>query len=138
MKLHLNVKVLQFEKCNILTFKWSFMTFKDKNKILFLDIIKKYFFLLNENNMIVQDNCNALRWRHTEHDGASNHQPHHCLLNRLFGCRSKKTSKLCVTGLCVGKSPGTGEFPAQMTSNAENASIWWRHHGNITEGIYPL
>ena len=22
----------------------------------------------------------------------------------------------------------TGEFPAQMTSNAENFSIWWRHH----------
>ena len=22
----------------------------------------------------------------------------------------------------------TGEFPAQRASNAENASIWWRHH----------
>ena len=33
-----------------------------------------------------------------------------------------------VTGLCVGNSPGTGEFPAQMASNAENVSIWWRHH----------
>ena len=22
----------------------------------------------------------------------------------------------------------TGEFPAQMGSNAENVSIWWRHH----------
>ena len=27
-----------------------------------------------------------------------------------------------------GNSPGTGEFPAQMASNAENVSIWWRHH----------
>ena len=27
-----------------------------------------------------------------------------------------------------GISPGTGEFPAQMASNAENVSIWWRHH----------
>ena len=42
--------------------------------------------------------------------------------------RSKKTSKLRVTGLCTGNSPGTGEFPAQMASNAENVSIWWRHH----------
>ena len=42
--------------------------------------------------------------------------------------RSKKTSKFCVTGLCVGNSPGTGEFPAQKASNAENVSIWWRHH----------
>ena len=25
-------------------------------------------------------------------------------------------------------SPVTGEFPAQKASNAENASIWWRHH----------
>ena len=24
--------------------------------------------------------------------------------------------------------PGTGEFPAKMASNAENVSIWWRHH----------
>ena len=23
---------------------------------------------------------------------------------------------------------GTGEFPAQMASNAEDVSIWWRHH----------
>ena len=23
---------------------------------------------------------------------------------------------------------GTGEFPAQMASNAEKVSIWWRHH----------
>ena len=67
-----------------------------------------------------------LHWRHNDHGGVSNHQPHGCLLNRLF--RSKKTSKLRVTGLCVGNSPGTGEFPAQMASNAENVSIWWRHH----------
>ena len=69
----------------------------------------------------------TLQWRHNGLDGVSNHQPHHCLLSRLFGRRSKKTSKLRVTGLCVGNSPGTGEFPAQMASNADNVSIWWRH-----------
>ena len=37
-------------------------------------------------------------------------------------------SKLRVTGICVGNSPVTGEFPAQMACNAENVSIWWRHH----------
>ena len=58
----------------------------------------------------------------------SNHQPHHCLLNRLFRRRSKKTSKLRVTGFCVRNSPVTGEFPAQMASNAKNVSIWWRHN----------
>ena len=71
----------------------------------------------------------TLQWHHNGHDGVSNHRPHHCLLNHLFRCRSKKTSKLHVTGLCVGNSLVTGEFPTQMASNAENASIWWRHHG---------
>ena len=42
--------------------------------------------------------------------------------------RSKKTSKLRVTGLCEGNSPVTGDFPAQMAGYAENVSIWWRHH----------
>ena len=57
------------------------------------------------------------------------YQPHHCLLNRPFRRRSKKTLKLRVTGLCAGNSPVTGEFPAQKASNAENvSSIWWRHH----------
>ena len=72
----------------------------------------------------------TLRWRHNEQDGVSNHQPYHCLLNCLVRRRSKKTSKLRVTGLCARNSPGTGEFPAQMASNAENVSIWWRHHDN--------
>ena len=70
----------------------------------------------------------SLRWRRNGRDSVSNHQLHDCLLNRLFRRRSKKTSKLRVTGLCVGNSPGTGEFPTQMASNAENVSIWWRHH----------
>ena len=68
----------------------------------------------------------SLQWRHNDRDGVSNHQPHVRLLNRLFRGRSKKTSKLRVTGLCAGNSPVTGEFPAQKASNAENVSIWWR------------
>ena len=70
----------------------------------------------------------SLQWCHNGRDSVSNHQPHDCSLNRLFRGRSKKTSKLRVTGLCAGNSPGTGEFPAQVASNAENISIWWRHH----------
>ena len=45
----------------------------------------------------------------------SNHLRIDCLLNRLFRRRSKKTSKLLLTGLCEGNRPVT-------------ASIWWRHH----------
>ena len=66
----------------------------------------------------------SLQWRHNGHDSVSNHQQHDCLFKCLFRRRSKKTSKLRVTGLCTE----TGEFPAQMASNAENISIWWRHH----------
>ena len=73
----------------------------------------------------------TLQWHHNGRDSVSNHQPHDCLLNRLFRRRSNKTSQLRVTGLCEGISPETGEFPAQMTSYAENVFIWWRHHGNV-------
>ena len=71
---------------------------------------------------------NPLQWCHNEHDGDSNNQCPDCLLNRLFRRESKKTPKLRVTGLWEGNSPVTGEFPAQRASNAENVSIWWRHH----------
>ena len=46
----------------------------------------------------------SLRWRHNGRDSASNHQPHGCLLNRLFRRISKTASKPRVTSLCVGNS----------------------------------
>ena len=61
----------------------------------------------------------TLRWCHNGRDGVSNHQSHHCLLERLFKRRSKKTSKFRVIGLCAGNSSVTGEIPAQMASNAD-------------------
>ena len=68
---------------------------------------------------------NTLQCRHDGRDGVSNYQHRDCLLNRLFGCGSKKTSTLSVIGIFVHV---TVEFPAQMASNAENVFIWWRHH----------
>ena len=44
----------------------------------------------------------------------------------------QRTSKLRVTGLCVGNSPVNVEFLAQMASNAENVSIWWCYHGTVS------
>ena len=70
----------------------------------------------------------TFQWRHNERDSVSNHQSLGCLLSCLFRRRSKKTSKLRVTGRCAGNSPWTDEFPAQMANKAENVSIWWRHH----------
>ena len=65
----------------------------------------------------------SLQWHHNGRDGVSNYQPHDFLLNRVFRHRSKKTSKLRVTGFCEGNSPVTGELPAERVSNAEIVSI---------------
>ena len=73
----------------------------------------------------MRERTNSLQWRHPERDGVANHRRLDCSLNRLFRPRSNKTSN---TGLCEGKLPVNSEFPAQRTSNAENVSIWWRHH----------
>ena len=69
----------------------------------------------------------TLQWRYNERDGVSNHRRFGCLLNRWFRRRSKKT-KFRVIRLCEGNPPVTSGFPWQMASNAENISIWWRHH----------
>ena len=74
----------------------------------------------------------SLKWRHNERDGISNHRHLDCFLNFWFRHRSKKSFKLRVTGLCVGNSPVAGEVPAQNASNAENVSIWWRHHAFLS------
>ena len=98
--------------------------------------------LVTENNVVIScvdsdegheafTRPSALWWRHNERDGVSNHERLDCLLSSVFRRSSKKTSKLCVTGLCEGNSPVTGEFPAQRASNVENFSIWWRHHDRI-------
>ena len=87
-----------------------------------------YVIILKESITIADQCAITLQWRHNGCDSVSNHQPHDCFLNRLFRRRSKKTSKLSVTGLCAGNSPVSGEFPAQRASNAENVSIWWRRY----------
>ena len=69
------------------------------------------------------DPCAPLHWRHNDHDGVSNHQPRGCLFNRLFRCRSKKTSKLRVTGLCAGNSSGPVNSP---------------HKGPVTRKMFPF
>ena len=44
------------------------------------------------------------------------------------GADQSKHQSSGVTGLWAGNSPVTGEFPAQMASDAENVSIWWHRH----------
>ena len=48
--------------------------------------------------------------------------------NTFIRLRSTKRTKLRIISLCKGNSLVTCEFLAQRYSNAENVSIWWRHH----------
>ena len=79
--------------------------------------------ILHHRQMIAMKLFCSLQWRHNERDGVSNHRLLVGLLNRLFRRRSKKTSKLRVTGLCEGNSPVTGEFP---------------HKGTVTRKMFPF
>ena len=79
--------------------------------------------LLPERMLTYRGYVRTLHWRDNEHDGVSYHQPHGCLLNRLFRRRSQKTSKLRVTGLCVGNSPGPVNSP---------------HNGPVTRKMFPF
>ena len=71
----------------------------------------------------VRHRMHTLQWRHNERDGVSNHRCLDCLLNRLLRRRSKKTSKLRVTGLCEGNPPVTCGFP---------------HKGSMTRKMFPF
>ena len=82
-------------------------------------------------------------WRHNDHNSVSNHQPHGCLLNRLFRRRSKKTSKLRVTGRWIPRTKGqlrgkcfhlmTSSWPKAfiMISRGSSFSMMTSPNGNI-------
>ena len=60
-----------------------------------------------DSHVYTLNHCEVLQWRQNERDGVSNHLPLDCLLNRLFRCKSKKTSKIRVTDNCEGNLPVT-------------------------------
>ena len=111
-------------QCSELLVKFSF------KKMHFKMLSAKWWpFCLSHNvlkHIVTQYCVIPLQWRHNEYGGVSNHRRLDCSRNRLFRRRSKKISKLRVTGLCEGNSPVNS--PHKRSSNAENVSIWWRHH----------
>ena len=72
----------------------------------------------------------SLQWRHNGRDGVSNHQPHDCLLNRLFRRRSNKTSELRVTGLC-------GEFTDDRWIHSTNGQLRGKCFNLMTSSWIP-
>ena len=57
-----------------------------------------------------------LQWRHNDHNGVSNHQPHCCLLS-FIQAQIKENIKAPRHWPLCGEFTGTGEFPAQSASN---------------------
>ena len=96
--------------------------------------------------------CSPLQWCHNGRDSVPNHQPYDFLLNGLFKRRSKKISKLRVTGLCAfprKKWPVTRKmFPfddvimqsglSLWRSLLRPLSSWWRHHMEIFSMLLAL
>ena len=78
----------------------------------------------------------SLQRRHNGRNGISNHWCVHCLLSCLFRRRSKKISKLRVTGLCEGNSQVTGKNSSHKGPETQKMfpkiddvimSAWWQH-----------
>ena len=78
--------------------------------------------LVNHYNPFQYIDNKPLQWRHNEHDGVSNHQPHDFYSTAYSGTDESKHQSSASLAFV------TGDFPAQRASNAENVSIWWRHH----------
>ena len=121
---------------------------RSSKKMLRLSYTSPNYCSLCEENPLAMDSLTegsgTLQWRHNERNGVSNHQRLDCLLSRLFRLRSKKTSKLRVTGLCEGNSPVSVNSPHKwpvtrkmfpfddVIMNAKNVFISWLAHGHIS------
>ena len=74
----------------------------------------------------------TLHWRHFDHDWGPRlrlKSPATWLFTQSFiRAQIKKIIKAPRHWPLCGEFTGTGEFPTQRVSNAENVSIWWRHH----------
>ena len=73
------------------------------------------------------------QWRHNGRDGVSNHQPHDCLLNRLFRRRSRKTSNSAPLAfvreihLWLVNSPHKWTITRKMFPFDDFILLWCRH-----------
>ena len=110
-------------------YKLNFELTKDTSNLLSLalvslvGIVEKSERVIMGRHRTTEFSSVTLHWRHNDHGGVSNHQPRGCLLNRLFRRRLKQTSKLRVTGLCAGNSPGPVNSP---------------HKGPVTRKMFPF
>ena len=91
-------------------FEWKCLNFKYNWRKLDCIFVKRQY--LNKIcKKKIRKYLSTLQWRYNGRDGISNHRRHDCLLNLLSRLRSKKTSKLRVTGLCDGIHRWPVNFP---------------------------
>ena len=125
---HLKISSATFWKCRSTRKNWSPMTGKHNikgRKCMTIHLKPKVIITMTPDN---------------ERDDVSNHQPHDCYSSGYSGANQRKHQSSASLAFVRGihqwpvnsphKGPITrnGEFPAQRANNAENASIWWRHH----------
>ena len=65
----------------------------------------------------------SLQWRHNDHDGVSNHQPHDCLLNRLFRRNQRNHQSSASLAFVRGIHRGPVNSP---------------HKGPVTQKMFPF
>ena len=70
----------------------------------------------------------ALRWRHNEQDSVSNHQPHHCLLNRLLRADQSSASLAFVRGIHRGPVNSPHKWPVTRKMFPFDDVIMGRHN----------
>ena len=64
------------------------------------------------------------QWRHKEHDGVSNHQPHFLLLNHLFKRRSRSASLAFVRGIHRWQVNSPPKGPALGGGGGGGGGVW--------------
>ena len=69
-----------------------------------------------------------LQWRHNDHDVRLKSPASRLFTQPFIQTQIKENIKAPRHWPLCGEFTGTGEFPAQRASYAENVSIWWRHH----------
>ena len=70
----------------------------------------------------------TLPWRHNDHDSVSKSPASRLFTQPFIQTQIKENIKAPRHWPLCGEVTGTGEFPAQRATYAENVSIWWRHH----------
>ena len=102
-------------------------------------------YLQREHSVTSNSFMKTSQWRHNERDRVASQITSLTIVYSTVysGVDQRKHQRSALLAFVRRIHPSvTGEFPAQKASNAENISIWWRHHiydlanlTNVSESI---